>query len=579
MSSSVPKNLVSRLSVGSLVAVPARLQERDEEGEPDGDRHEQEVVDRGGRELPSRAGPCSSAGLPSVGRAAPRIEASPTGSGLRAAVAEICDQGHILLAPQLGVGAACTGEHGVRATRDDACRHPRRGPRRPARGRASRWVMRTVAASPRRARSRRREGVGRRAASRCSVGSSSTSTSKRRGGPGRARRADAGRRESRAPPAPTSVSSPRGSPRTQPSRSTPRGRPGARRRSASRRPTRRFSAIVVSKRWPSWPARPTTVRTSSPSSRSIDVPSRLDRPALESRNRSEHRGHRRLARAARARRRRRAAPGRSVEVDATQRGLGGAGVRRPDPARRQHVGTVGQRRGLGRLGARGPARRGPAGRAPRPGGRARAPGWRRAARRRARRPRAGSGRRRRGTAGRAARRDAATPDDQAAPHGEPRQHGRQRRGRCPAVPAEPRRWRVSSASRRRTRARAGASMAPKATSSAAPSMRSTRAALSSPRAPAWRASRRRASAPVTQGTTVAASRGATSRTAAAAGRSHQTKRDRRRADERGDHERAGRPAAARSCSESTSWTRRASRSPRRRPAGPRERAARAAGRT
>jgi hypothetical protein len=44
ISSNVPKNLVS---------VPGRLQERDEERQPDRHRHEQEVVDACRRELPA----------------------------------------------------------------------------------------------------------------------------------------------------------------------------------------------------------------------------------------------------------------------------------------------------------------------------------------------------------------------------------------------------------------------------------------------------------------------------------------------------------------------------------------------
>ena len=74
----------------------------------------------------------------------------------------------------------------------------------------------------------------------------------------------------------------------------------------------------------------------------------LDGPALDVEEPDEHRGDRRLARAARADDRD-ALAGTDLEVDATQRGLDSAGVRRPDPARRQHVGTVGQRRGLVRL--------------------------------------------------------------------------------------------------------------------------------------------------------------------------------------------------------------------------------------
>jgi hypothetical protein len=52
ITSSVPKNRVSQPQVLlQLRAVPRRLEQRGQEREPDHDRHEEEVVDRGEGEL------------------------------------------------------------------------------------------------------------------------------------------------------------------------------------------------------------------------------------------------------------------------------------------------------------------------------------------------------------------------------------------------------------------------------------------------------------------------------------------------------------------------------------------------
>ena len=48
---SVPKKRVSRSQASSPDAVPERLHDRDERREPERQRHEQEVVERGRREL------------------------------------------------------------------------------------------------------------------------------------------------------------------------------------------------------------------------------------------------------------------------------------------------------------------------------------------------------------------------------------------------------------------------------------------------------------------------------------------------------------------------------------------------
>ena len=131
----------------------------------------------------------------------------------------------------------------------------------------------------------------------------------------------------------------------------------------------------------------------------------------------------------------------------------------------------------------------------------------------------------------------------------------------PAVPAEAEAMAVSSASWFRM-VRMWASAAPKAMSSAAPSVRSTMAAARSPRTAANRASRRRASNPVSHGTTVAASTRDTARITAAAGSIHHSRTTVETPTTRA-MPKGGTTRRTRSCMESTSWTMRARRSPRR----------------
>ena len=78
-----------------------------------------------------------------------------------------------------------------------------------------------------------------------------------------------------------------------------RGRALSSSSSAPRRPTRRFSASVVSKRWGLCSTRPTTRRTSSAASRSSGTPSSVASPASSGQEAHEHVGQRRLAGAAR----------------------------------------------------------------------------------------------------------------------------------------------------------------------------------------------------------------------------------------------------------------------------------------
>ena len=139
-----------------------------------------------------------------------------------------------------------------------------------------------------RARAGRRSGRRRPRASRCSAGSSRTRTGKSAS----SARATAdplalAAREARPRGARPRWRGPSGSPASQaPSPTRPRTSASSS-SVAERRPIRRFSARVVSKRWASWldQAR-RRVRTSSPASRSSGTPSRCTDPASTGRKRT-----------------------------------------------------------------------------------------------------------------------------------------------------------------------------------------------------------------------------------------------------------------------------------------------------
>ena len=161
-------------------------------------------------------------------------------------------------------------------------------------------------------------------------------------------------------------------------------------------------------------------------------------------------------------------------------------------------------------------------------------------------------------------------DEHRAPHRDSRHRAPSAPDRRPPCARSPTR---SGSARRRPPPR-GASWAPAApqtTSSGAPSIRSTTATARSPRAVAWLASARAARNPVSHGTTVAATSSVEEQDEARRREDPPDEADGHRPDEHGDPERGQHPQHQ-ILSESTSLTRRASRSPLRnagRPSGAR----------